>query len=63
MFVPEPVWNAINGHGVSCLLIRFIPLQRPKKETLFDYIKRSHGRSAIKDVFGLTDNDKKAANK
>ena len=51
LFVPKPVWNMVNA--LSCLLVRFILLLRPRKETLFKDIKRNHGRSAIKDIFRL----------
>ena len=46
--------------ALSCLLLRFVLLLRPKKERLFDNIKRRCGRSTIKDIFNLIDHEKKS---
>ena len=46
-------------NAVSCFILRFLLLLRPRRETLFDVISRHHSRATLKDVFNLISEEKK----
>ena len=48
-------------NALTCILLRFILLLRPGRDTLFDVIQRDYGRATIKDIFSLINDEKKKA--
>ena len=48
-------------NAITCILLRFILLLKPGRDTLFDVIQRDYGRTTIKDIFSLINDEKKKA--
>lgn len=54
----KPVW-ILMINALNCLILRFLLLLKPTRESLFDIISRDHGRATVKEIFNLIADEKK----